>query len=93
MQGDGAVKACALCHGLQLQGLGPIPSLAGRSPNYLVREMILFKTGGRRNPEALPMVQEASGLTMREMLSAAAYIASLQPKARGDGSEVAGARK
>jgi cytochrome c553 len=77
-KGDGAVLPCEACHGASLQGISDIPPLAGRSPAYIVRELILFKTGARRNAQALPMRTEASHLTVRDMVSAAAYIASLR---------------
>jgi cytochrome c553 len=34
---DSATNACASCHGPQLRGVGPIPSIAGRSPTYILR--------------------------------------------------------
>ncbi len=81
-KGDGAALPCESCHGAGLQGIGIVPPLAGRSPAYIVRELILFKTGARRNAQALPMRTEASHLTVRDMVSAAAYIASLGPRRR-----------
>jgi cytochrome c553 len=79
-KGDGAALPCESCHGASLQGIGNIPPLAGRSPAYIVRELILFKTGARRNAQALPMRREAAHLTVHDMISAAAYIASLGPR-------------
>src|SRR5262249_55514536 len=35
---------CALCHGADLRGLGPLPSIAGRSPSYMFA-MVLVKAG------------------------------------------------
>lgn len=75
-KGKGAAAACESCHGAQLQGVGTIPALAGRSPTYIVRELILFRTGQRSNPQAAPMVQEASQLTVNDMIAVAAYAAS-----------------
>jgi cytochrome c553 len=37
--GNGKTVACAICHGQDLRGLGPIPGLAGRSPSYIVRQL------------------------------------------------------
>src|SRR5437870_9792360 len=34
--GAGKTTQCAVCHGANLQGLGPVPGIAGRSPSYLV---------------------------------------------------------
>ena len=79
-KGAGAALPCEACHGASLQGVGNIPPLAGRSPAYIVRELLLFRTGARRNAQALPMRREASHLTVRDMVAAAAYIASLGPR-------------
>ena len=78
-KGTGSAPACDSCHGANLQGAGVIPSLAGRSPTYIVRELILFRTGKRSNPEAAPMRLEASQLSVRDMIAVAAYAASRKP--------------
>jgi hypothetical protein len=51
-KGTGKVQACEACHGLTLHGAVNIPPLAGRSPTYIVRQLILFRTGGRANDAA-----------------------------------------
>ncbi|MGH8216639.1 MAG: c-type cytochrome, partial [Rhodanobacteraceae bacterium] len=78
-KGEGAAPACDSCHGANLQGAGIIPPLAGRSPTYIVRELILFRTGERTNPEAAPMRLEASQLSVPDMIAVAAYAASRKP--------------
>jgi cytochrome c553 len=78
-KGIGAAQACESCHGADLRGVGNIPPLAGRSPTYIVRELILFQTGGRSNAGATPMRQEASHLSLRDMIAVAAYVASRKP--------------
>lgn len=83
-QGTGAVAACESCHGAQLRGqamrgMGIAPPLAGRSPTYIVKELILFRLGHRTDPAALPMRAEASQLTVPEMVDVAAYAASRKP--------------
>ena len=78
-KGAGTAPACGSCHGANLRGVGVIPPLAGRSPTYIVRELILFRTCKRTNPEAVPMVQEASHLTINDMIAVAAYAASRKP--------------
>lgn len=75
-KGVGAAAACESCHGAKLQGAGVIPPLAGRSPTCIVRELILLRTGRRSNAQAVPMVQEASQLTVNDMIAVAAYAAS-----------------
>lgn len=75
-QGAGAAQPCESCHGAKLQGVGIIPPLAGRSPTYIARELILFREGRRTNPEAAPMRAEVSRLTLQDMIDVAAYAAS-----------------
>ncbi len=36
--GGGKTTACIACHGPALTGLGPVPRIAGHSPNYIVRQ-------------------------------------------------------
>ncbi|MEO6968595.1 MAG: c-type cytochrome [Rhodanobacteraceae bacterium] len=78
-KGNGAAPACESCHGANLQGVGVIPPLAGRSPTYIARELFLFKTGQRNGMAALPMQQEVAALSVRDMIDAAAYAASRKP--------------
>jgi cytochrome c553 len=78
-KGVRAAPACESCHGANLQGVGIIPPLAGRSPTYIVRELILFRTGQRSNPQAAPMRMEASQLSINDMVAVAAYAASRKP--------------
>jgi len=77
--GDGRVQPCVACHGADLRGAGIIPPLAARPPTYLVRQLIQFQTGGRRNAASLPMQQESSKLTLGDMIAVAAYAASRAP--------------
>ena len=68
-----------MCHGYDLRGLGPIPGIAGRSPSYIVRQLYDFQTGVRAggwSPLMKPVVEK---LSLDEMISLAAYAASLSP--------------
>jgi cytochrome c553 len=78
-KGNGAAQACESCHGADLQGAGMYPPLAGRSPTYIVRQLILFSTGQRNNAEAVPMKLEVSQLSVGDMIDVAAYAASRKP--------------
>lgn len=78
-KGVRAAPACESCHGANLQGAGIIPPLTGRSPTYIVRELILFRTGQRSNPQAAAMRVEASQLGINDMVAVAAYAASRKP--------------
>ena len=48
--GAGKTVPCGICHGPDLKGLGPIPSIAGRSPSYIVRQLYDFQHGERAGP-------------------------------------------
>lgn len=71
--------ACVACHGPGLTGVGEIPSIAGRSPVYLVRQLWAFKAGGRNGPQADLMKAAIAGHGEDDMIALAAYAASLKP--------------
>jgi cytochrome c553 len=68
---------CTTCHGQQLTGFGVMPPLAGRPPSYLVRQLWEFQSGDRHGEMAGAMQVVASRLSTDEMLTIAAYLASL----------------
>jgi len=74
---------CTTCHGPQLSGYGTMPSLAGRSPSYLVRQLWAFQSGDRHGSMAGAMQVVASRLSTDQMLAIAAYVASL-PEGSGN---------
>lgn len=78
-KGAGKALPCESCHGSDLRGVGNIPPLAGRSPTYIVRQLILFRLNGRANAAAAPMQTEVSQLSLKDMIAAAAYAASREP--------------
>jgi cytochrome c553 len=75
---SGSTDACVSCHGDGLQGVGDIPRLAGRSPTYLLRQLLAFRTGARAGAAAQPMAAVAAKLDLGAMIDAAAYAASVQ---------------
>jgi cytochrome c553 len=77
--GDGRTLACAGCHGPELRGVGEIPPIAGRSPSYLLRQLVAFRTGARDAPAAAPMRQVVTRLGIDEMIALAVYVGSVQP--------------
>ncbi|OFW51265.1 MAG: hypothetical protein A3G77_10655 [Acidobacteria bacterium RIFCSPLOWO2_12_FULL_68_19] len=75
-----AAKAqCALCHGANLEGIGPVPALAGRSPSYTMRQLFDFKTGARHGPWGELMRPVVANLSVQELTAVSAYAASIQP--------------
>jgi cytochrome c553 len=74
-----SVPACASCHGAGLPGIGLIPGLAGRSPTYLVRQLVLFELGARDAPASQPMRAVVAQLSLGDMIDLAAFAGSLSP--------------
>lgn len=77
---DLAAKAqCAVCHGEKLEGIGPVPPIAGRSPSYLARQLFDMKTGARRGLWSPLMKPVVANMTADDLVNLSAYAASLQP--------------
>jgi cytochrome c553 len=77
--GAGKTTACAVCHGADLKGMGPVPGLAGRSPSYMVRQMFDMQQGARKGQWTELMKPVVSKLSEDDMLAIAAYTASRMP--------------
>ena len=73
------VKGCESCHGPSLRGVGLVPPLAGRSPSYLLRQLVALHTGARATAASAPMNEVASKLSLEDMVAAAAYAGSRKP--------------
>ncbi len=76
--GAGGVQPCAECHGEALNGGWLGPPLAGRSPSYLFRQLLAFKTGSRSGADAAGMQAETARLTTADMIALAAYAGSIR---------------
>src|SRR5947209_12357340 len=77
--GPGKTLQCAPCHGPDLKGLGPLPSIVGRSPSYMFRQLYDFAHGARTGEWSPLMAQVVSNLDQNDMLAIVAYLASLDP--------------
>jgi cytochrome c553 len=77
--GGGKTLPCSICHGHTLQGLGDVPGIAGRHPNYIVRQMWNMQNGERVGTSAALMRQVVEKLSNDDMLAIAAYVASRTP--------------
>jgi cytochrome c553 len=75
--GAGKTIQCTICHGQDLNGLGLVPGIAGRSPSYFVRQMYDLREGSRVGVSAALMKPVVANLTVEDMLDLAAYVASL----------------
>lgn len=74
--GGGKTTQCAVCHGADLLGLGPVPGIAGRSPSYIVRQLYDMQQGSRKGLWAELMKPVVAKLTAEDMLNISAYTAS-----------------
>jgi cytochrome c553 len=79
LKGKDGVAACTICHGEDLDGLAIVPSLRGRSPSYIARQLADMKEGKRRGPWTPLMAPVVADLTADDILNLAAYLASLEP--------------
>jgi cytochrome c553 len=77
--GAGKTVQCAVCHGATLEGLGPVPGIAGRSPSYIVRQLHDMQLGTRKGTWTDLMKPVVEKLTAEDMLNIAAYTASRVP--------------
>jgi cytochrome c553 len=77
--GAGKTTQCGVCHGADLNGSGPVPGLAGRSPSYLVRQLYDMQQGSRKGQWTELMKPVVSKLTDDDLIAIAAYLASRKP--------------
>jgi cytochrome c553 len=76
---QGKTTACGTCHGLDLMGVADVPSIAGRSPSYMVRQLWDIQQGTRHGASAQLMKLIVANLTGDDLVSIAAYVASRTP--------------
>jgi len=74
-----SAQPCTACHGADLNGLGNVPALAGRSPPYLARMLWDIKSGARQGPGVAPMQSVTRDLTPEQIVYITAYLASRTP--------------
>jgi len=77
--GAGVTLPCTVCHGPDLKGIATIPGIAGRSPSYLVRQLYDFQQHARAGSAGALMAPVVEKLSHDDMISLAAYVASLHP--------------
>jgi len=70
------VQACATCHGKNAEGNGIFPRLAGQHAEYLVKQLVLFKSSMREGGNAPVMHNVSTGIAFEQMEAVAAYLAS-----------------
>jgi cytochrome c553 len=75
--GGSKTLPCNVCHGPDLNGLGPVPGIAGRSPSYIMRQLWDIQQGARKGTWSPLMKQVVANLSQDDMLNLSAYIASI----------------
>jgi cytochrome c553 len=77
--GGGKTIPCGICHGANLQGLGDVPGIAGRSALNIARQLYYFQTDQRGGPSAALMKAPVEKLNGDDVLAISAYVTSLAP--------------
>jgi cytochrome c553 len=77
--GNGKTIKCGICHGADLKGIGNVPSIAGRSPSYIARQLYDIQTSNRNGPWTQLMKEAVAKLTADDFVAIAAYTASRTP--------------
>ncbi len=75
----GKTAACGTCHGANLSGYEDAPPIAGRSPSYIVRQMLDMQKGNRKGAGVKWMKPVVEHLTLSDMVAIAAYVSSRPP--------------
>jgi len=70
---------CSSCHGPGYRGKDAVPSLAGRSPTSVVRQLYDMKSGARHGGKSSEMDKVVKYMKNSDMLALAAYLGSLTP--------------
>jgi cytochrome c553 len=80
-KGESLAKAgqCAMCHGADFKGIGPVPGIAGRSATYIWREMYDFQHDTRKGLWSGLMKPAVDKLSTDDMIAVSAYVASVKP--------------
>jgi cytochrome c553 len=78
--GGGKTTPCAICHGDDLNGLGNVPGIIGRTTSYTARQLYDIKAGTRNGSNTPLMKQVVASLTDGDILAITAYLASRSPK-------------
>ena len=70
------IPACTACHGKDAEGTAAFPRLAGQHAEYLVKQLVLFKSQLRADASATVMHNISAGMSFPQMEAVATYMAS-----------------
>ena len=71
---------CASCHGVQGQGMGGMPALAGRDADYIISALLQYKNKEQRGPLSSLMWQQSAALTEGQIGTLGVYVQELVGK-------------
>jgi cytochrome c553 len=75
----GKTVPCAICHGPTFKGIAEIPSIVGRAPIYVFRQLNDIKSGNRSGGNVELMRLVVANLSEDDMIAIAAYLGSREP--------------
>ena len=73
---EAKIQACITCHGKSAEGNAVFPRLAGQHAEYLVKQLVLFKSALREGGNAPMMHNISTAMTFEQMEAVATYLAS-----------------
>lgn len=81
-KGENLAKSaqCTVCHGPSLEGVGPVPGIAGRSASYTMRQLFDMQQGNRKGMWADLMKPVVAKLSTEDLMNLSAYTASVSTK-------------
>ena len=71
---------CASCHGVQGQGMGGMPALAGRDADYIISALLQYKNKEQRGPLSSLMWQQSAALTEGQIGTLGVYVQEIVGK-------------
>jgi cytochrome c553 len=71
---------CTVCHGPNLEGVGPVPAIAGRSASYTMRQLFDMQQGNRSGMWAALMKPVLAKMSTEDLMNLSAYTASVSIK-------------
>ena len=74
-KGRAKFSPCSACHGVEAEGVGSYPKLAGQHPEYLHQQLINFKKGVRKSAVMRAMTINLSDMDIKAL---AIYLGSLE---------------
>jgi cytochrome c553 len=77
--GNGKTIQCSICHGADYKGIGNVPSLAGRGPTYIYRQLNDIQRGTRKGDAVALMQPVVAKLSQNDMIALAAFMSSRTP--------------